>query len=93
MCKKPHELTAFLEGLFAFERAHLRTQRIYQPDFRVKWENSTIFSCIFTTYFFKFADFHTRPTFYVSKTLFLFNPSRSSGNAHAPHVFFLRYIF
>ena len=49
MCKKPHKLTAFLRGLFAFERAHLRTQRIYQRDFRVKWENSTIFSCIKTT--------------------------------------------
>jgi hypothetical protein len=49
MCKKPHELTAFLEGLFAFERAHLRTQRIYQRDFRVKWQNSIIFSCLKTT--------------------------------------------
>jgi len=49
MCKKPHELTAFLRGLFAFERAHLRTQRINQPDFEVKWQNSTIFSCVKTT--------------------------------------------
>ena len=49
MCKKPCGLTAFFGGLFAFERAHLRTQMLAQPDFRVKWENSRILCCIKTT--------------------------------------------
>ena len=49
MGKKPCKVTAFLRGLFAFKRAHLRTQRINQPDFRVKWQKPTIFSCVKTT--------------------------------------------
>jgi hypothetical protein len=47
--QKAVQIDGFSWGLFAFKRAHLRTQRIYQRDFRVKWKNSTIFSCIKTT--------------------------------------------